>query len=386
MRQFHLTWSDYLTSVSDSFISHRDCDLFTDVTLVSDDNHQVSAHRLILSAGSKYFRNILEDKKHPHPMLCLDGVNSNDLNNIVDYIYKGELLIPESSLTPFLKIATKLKCSGLNGIKSFQEVPEMVVKPEDETESYADNTSQDHMDTEEISSERIENMQEQEDVPLNPDFINDTEEPSNVNAVEKIDFIIEKHSIVENSVISEKVSEQLEKNQEHFGEKMSEIPKFGKIEGQMFKIVSSGSSEDDEEKENRAPRGEKSKNTVARDVTVAEGMKNVCEAILAYQEQHRVPMNKVPFQELISDLLKNKLYSPGRFNSLKDKARHVKRQVKKLQLEIAETGDLSFQHLVDEETKESLISCLQVMNLNDTEYAGNTFLCPRTGNVSHLLK
>ena len=122
MRQLHLTWSDYLTSVSDSFISNRDCDLFTDVTLVSDDNHQVSAHRLILSAGSEYFRNILEDRKHPHPMLCLDGVNSSDLNNIIDYLYKGELLIPESSLTQFLKIATKLKCSGLDGIKSFVEV------------------------------------------------------------------------------------------------------------------------------------------------------------------------------------------------------------------------------------------------------------------------
>ena len=35
MKQFHLTWSDYLTSVSDSFINHRECALFTDVTLVT---------------------------------------------------------------------------------------------------------------------------------------------------------------------------------------------------------------------------------------------------------------------------------------------------------------------------------------------------------------
>ena len=174
MKQFHLTWSDYLTSVSDSFISHRDCDLFTDVTLVSDDNHQVSAHRLILSAGSEYFRNILEDKKHPHPMLCLDGINSSDLNNIIDYLYKGELLIPESSLTQFLKIATKLKCSGLDGIKSFVEVFDRVEIPENGTKSNTTVPDCIDIDTEIINGERIENLKEfvKEDATLNFDSIN----------------------------------------------------------------------------------------------------------------------------------------------------------------------------------------------------------------------
>ena len=153
MAHVQLTWSDYLTKISNSFITHQADGLFTDVTLVSDDNHQVSAHRLVLCAGSEYFRNILEDKKHPHPMLCLDGISSGDLNNILDYIYKGELLISRSSLASFLKIARKLKCSGLNGIKSQQGDYECYEEIQDDTELFQDSDNLNIEDTTNMTKE-----------------------------------------------------------------------------------------------------------------------------------------------------------------------------------------------------------------------------------------
>ena len=64
--------------------------------------------------GSEYFRDILSDKSHPHPMLCLDGVTSEDLAWIIQYLYVGEVSVPQSSLQKFLKVANKLKCYGLN--------------------------------------------------------------------------------------------------------------------------------------------------------------------------------------------------------------------------------------------------------------------------------
>ena len=87
---------------------------YTDVTLVSDDNKLLKAHRLVLSAGSRYFDKILEDKNHPHLMLCLDGINSDDLNNVLEYIYNGETKVPEAGLANFLKVATRLKCLEWN--------------------------------------------------------------------------------------------------------------------------------------------------------------------------------------------------------------------------------------------------------------------------------
>ena len=83
----NLTCSDFLANVCSSFTQLKRSDTFADVTLVSDDNVQIQAHKLILSVGSEYFRNILSDKTHPHPMLCLDGVSSVDLEWIIRYLY-----------------------------------------------------------------------------------------------------------------------------------------------------------------------------------------------------------------------------------------------------------------------------------------------------------
>ena len=112
--QINLKCSSFLTHIISSFNTHQDSDLFTDVTLVSDDNKKIQAHKLILSAGSEFFRDILSDKAHPYPMLCLDGVSSDDLEWIIKYLYVGEVSVPQSGLQKFLKIANKFKCFGLN--------------------------------------------------------------------------------------------------------------------------------------------------------------------------------------------------------------------------------------------------------------------------------
>ena len=52
-------WSEFSSSVPKLFNCHRNEDRFTDVTLVSDDNEQFKAHRLVLSSGSKVFDKIL---------------------------------------------------------------------------------------------------------------------------------------------------------------------------------------------------------------------------------------------------------------------------------------------------------------------------------------
>ena len=55
-----LKWNDFQTNVVNFFRKLRDEDDFYDVTLVSDDRQQVSAHKIVLSASSEYFRTILK--------------------------------------------------------------------------------------------------------------------------------------------------------------------------------------------------------------------------------------------------------------------------------------------------------------------------------------
>ena len=111
--KFCLKWNDFQTNINNSFRKLRCADDFYDVTLVSDDQKQVSAHKVVLSTSSEYFKNILKSNKHSHPLLCLNGVNSKDLNNILDYMYNGEIQVYQENLDPFLQIAQRFQLEGL---------------------------------------------------------------------------------------------------------------------------------------------------------------------------------------------------------------------------------------------------------------------------------
>ena len=113
--KFSLKWNDFNSNVLKSVTLFRNEEYLQDVTLVTDDNHQVSAHKLVLSASSEYFKNIFQTNKHSHPLLCLGGIFSNDLDNILDFIYNGQVNIYQDHLDRFLEIAQRFKLEGLLG-------------------------------------------------------------------------------------------------------------------------------------------------------------------------------------------------------------------------------------------------------------------------------
>merc|ERR1711936_1076410 len=86
---------------------------FFDVTLACEDEEQVSAHKVILSACSPFFRNILKKNPHQHPLLYLKGVKYRELQNILTFIYLGEVSVSQDELNTFLSIAEELHVKGL---------------------------------------------------------------------------------------------------------------------------------------------------------------------------------------------------------------------------------------------------------------------------------
>ena len=113
MEKFCLKWNDFQTTVSHSFSLLREEEELFDVILVSDDEVQVSAHKLVLSASSRFFKSILHKKSHSQPLIYLSGIHSTNLAFVLDYIYQGEVQIFQEQLDSFLEIAQKLKVSGL---------------------------------------------------------------------------------------------------------------------------------------------------------------------------------------------------------------------------------------------------------------------------------
>ena len=113
-KRLNLSWDDFHSTVSKSFSSMRDEDYLADVTLITDDNKQVSAHKLVMSASSAYFKSIFKINKNlPSLFLCLEKVNAKNLSHLLDYMYNGEVQIEEENLEEFLTVARRFKLEGL---------------------------------------------------------------------------------------------------------------------------------------------------------------------------------------------------------------------------------------------------------------------------------
>ena len=108
-----LKWNDFQSNISNSFSVLRNEDYLHDVTIVTDDSEQIAAHKLVLSACSDFFKSIFKRNKHPNPLLCLEGVSSKDVRNVMDYIYNGEVQVFQEDLGRFLNVAQRLKLEGL---------------------------------------------------------------------------------------------------------------------------------------------------------------------------------------------------------------------------------------------------------------------------------
>ena len=96
-----------------TFSSLRQEEHLFDVTLVSDDEKHISAHKLVLSASSELFKNMIKKVSHSNPMIFLSGFKANDLLLVMDYIYQGEVQVMQSDLDGFLDVAHRLKIEGL---------------------------------------------------------------------------------------------------------------------------------------------------------------------------------------------------------------------------------------------------------------------------------
>ena len=110
-----LQWNDFKENVVNAFGSLREDNNFADVTLACEDGKKVEAHKVILAASSPTFRTLLEGNKHPHPLIYMRGMKSNNLLAILDFLYRGEANVLQDDLDSFLALAEELQLKGLMG-------------------------------------------------------------------------------------------------------------------------------------------------------------------------------------------------------------------------------------------------------------------------------
>ena len=113
--KFCLRWNELDSNLSSAVRDLRDSRELFDLTLACGDSEedQVQVHRVVLSAASSLFRNILRRLPHQHPVVYLKGIKQTDLEAVLSFVYNGEVNIAQQDLSSFLVAAEELKIKGL---------------------------------------------------------------------------------------------------------------------------------------------------------------------------------------------------------------------------------------------------------------------------------
>ena len=85
---------------------------YCDVTLACEDK-QIKAHRLVISSFNPVLRNILKQNHAPNPPIYLTRVCFRNLQNLLRYMYQGEVEVTKENLDIFLAVAKNLNVKGL---------------------------------------------------------------------------------------------------------------------------------------------------------------------------------------------------------------------------------------------------------------------------------
>ena len=139
MEKFCLRWNDFQMNASNAFNKLRKDKDFLDITLVSEDGEHISAHKVVLSASSDFFRDTLKKAGHTNPMIFLSGFHSKTLQAVLDYVYNGEVNLFQEEIDLFLESAQKLKIEGLT--KTMKEENGATAYLENENESSSNEAS-----------------------------------------------------------------------------------------------------------------------------------------------------------------------------------------------------------------------------------------------------
>ena len=125
MAKCFLKWDEFEANISESFRKLREEERLFDVTLATDGGQQIQAHKMVLMAGSHFFRDIFMNTNHGNMLIYLKGISSTDLDHITDFMYNGEACIAQEELKQFLQTCKELKVKGLQGDiqKINQDVP-----------------------------------------------------------------------------------------------------------------------------------------------------------------------------------------------------------------------------------------------------------------------
>ena len=118
VEKYNLTWDTLRENLQLMFKElFFEKEKYSDVTLVCDDQTQFRAHKIILSACSPVFKKIIDNNQSQHPLIYLRGIQSYEMESILQFMYLGEGKFYYERMGEFIKVAKDLEikeiCDGV---------------------------------------------------------------------------------------------------------------------------------------------------------------------------------------------------------------------------------------------------------------------------------
>ena len=112
--KFNLTWDTYPDHLRNMLLEMMNSSYLTDVTLVCDDKKQFKAHKIVLSACSTTFRNIIDGLHQDNPVIYLRGIQHEEMRAVLDFIYLGSTTLCQERLKEFLDVSKSLEINEVS--------------------------------------------------------------------------------------------------------------------------------------------------------------------------------------------------------------------------------------------------------------------------------
>lgn len=140
---FCLKWSNYQAHVLGVLVELLQAGSMVDVTLCASGGEKLFAHKIVLCAASSFFevrcdifcihkytrytsllivnvfvgcQEIFKNTDDNHPIVILSDVKRKDLQDILQFVYHGELNVHASKLSEVLQVAASLQIRGLTEV------------------------------------------------------------------------------------------------------------------------------------------------------------------------------------------------------------------------------------------------------------------------------
>ena len=143
--KLNLTWHTYTDHLKEMLHDMMYSNELTDVTLVSEDKKKFRAHKVVLSASSSVFKSIISDTILSSPIIFLRGIQSFEIESILQFIYLGQATFHRERMNEFINVARSLE---IKEISKNIEIPKN--EQDDNFEEHASNHDEEFPSTEEI--------------------------------------------------------------------------------------------------------------------------------------------------------------------------------------------------------------------------------------------